>query len=310
MRAPVRSTLDYALRHSPAQAYFRRRAAGRLAVLAYHGVDDRDTFAHQLDHLVRVARPVSLDDVIAAAYGRRPLEPRSVLITFDDGHRSVLDNARPELTMRGIPAVAFLIAGSIDSDEPFWWVEVEQLVAAGAGVGGVPADVAAGPPAVWVRWLKTVDDRVRRTVIDRLRMSASRPADRMPQLRGEELRTLETAGIRVGNHTLTHPCLDRCDTEAVRREIRDAHAVLSAALGRPPSAFAYPNGNWDGRAEVELEAAGYDVGFLFDHRLSAAPQAAPLRISRLRVSDTTPTDRFAAILSGLHPAVHHARGGR
>lgn len=310
MRAPVRSALDHALRRSPAQAYFHRRAANRLAVLAYHGVDDRATFAHQLDFLVRTARSVSLEDVVAAAYGRRPLASHSVLITFDDGHRSVLDNAVPELTVRGIPAVAFLIAGSLDGEEPFWWVEVEQLVAAGARVGGVPAAVEAAPPATWVRWLKTVDDRARRTVIGRLRMSADRPADRTPQLRGEELRALETAGIRVGNHTLTHPCLDRCDTEAVRREIRDSHAVLSAALGRAPSAFAYPNGNWDGRAEAELKAAGYEVGFLFDHRLSTTPQAAPFRISRLRVSDSTPTDRFATILSGLHPAVHHARGGR
>jgi hypothetical protein len=53
----------------------------------------------------------------------------------------------------------------------------------------------------------------------------------------------------------------------------------------------------------------YSAAFLFDHR-HARPGSHALRISRLRVNSTTSIDRFAAILSGLHPAVHKARGGR
>ena len=39
----------------------------------------------------------------------------------------------------------------------------------------------------------------------------------------------------------------------------------------------------------------------------AAP-GHPLRLSRVRVNSDTSLDRFAIILSGLHPALHHARG--
>jgi peptidoglycan/xylan/chitin deacetylase (PgdA/CDA1 family) len=84
---------------------------------------------------------------------------------------------------------------------------------------------------------------------------------------------------------------------------------LTAVLGHAPRAFAYPNGNFDARAEQVLKEQAYQVAFLFDHRLTPTILADPLRISRLRVSTTTSLDRFAAIVSGLHPAVHHAQGG-
>ena len=80
------------------------------------------------------------------------------------------------------------------------------------------------------------------------------------------------------------------------------------ALGHAPRTFAYPNGDWDGRAEEALADAGYEAAFLFDHRANPATPRHPLRISRLRVNSTTSPGRFATIVSGLHPALHRARG--
>jgi peptidoglycan/xylan/chitin deacetylase (PgdA/CDA1 family) len=305
MKTAARATIDAALRWSPAQVFFRRRAALRLAVLAYHGVDDPETFDRQLSYLLRAAVPVSLDEVADAITGRRRLPPRSVLVTFDDGHRSVLESGLPLLRERGVPAVAFVVAGLLDTDQPFWWTEATHLVRAKGTADGY----AGLTPAQVVRRLKAVPNAERLRAIEALRRTARRPAPRQPQLRRSELAELESGGIAVENHTMTHPCLDRCDDDTLRAEVRDAHALLHAALGRPPRAFAFPNGNWDPRAERELEEEGYLAGFLFDHRLSTRAPGNPLRISRLRVGANTSLDRFAAILSGLHPAVHHARGG-
>jgi hypothetical protein len=38
------------------------------------------------------------------------------------------------------------------------------------------------------------------------------------------------------------------------------------------------------------------------------PAANPLRLSRLRVNSDTSLDRFDTVITGLHPALHHARG--
>jgi len=300
----VRAPLDGMLRRSPAQLAFRRLAARRLTVLAYHGVDDPDSFRRQLDHLVATACPVSLEEVAAAVARRRRLPPRAVLVTFDDGHRSLLDAGLPLLRERGIPAVAFVVAGLLDTETPFWWTEVEQLLARGGRTGGD----GGRPPSVLVARLKAVPDAERLQAIAELRRTASGPAPPAPQLRRDELSLLEAAGIAVENHTWSHPCLPRCDDHKAAAEAHHAHRALRDVLGREPRAFAYPNGDWDERTERALAAAGYAAAFLFDHRVNLAAPGHPLRLSRVRVNSDTSLDRFAIILSGLHPALHHARG--
>jgi peptidoglycan/xylan/chitin deacetylase (PgdA/CDA1 family) len=128
-------------------------------------------------------------------------------------------------------------------------------------------------------------------------------------LRSQDLLDLESAGVVIGNHTLTHPCLPRCTDDVLRREITQAHERLTALLTTTPEAFAYPNGDWDPRAESCLADLGYRSGFVFDHRISRFPVRNPLRVSRVRVNSYTNLDRFELILSGLHPALHRLRGG-
>jgi peptidoglycan/xylan/chitin deacetylase (PgdA/CDA1 family) len=301
----VRTFGDGLLRWSPAQTWFRWRATRRLAVLAYHEIADADRFGEHLDHLRSTARPVSVEEVVDAARGRYQLPSRAVLVTFDDGDRSLVEVAMPMLRERGIPAAAFVIPSLLDTDEPFWWDEVTELVRAGARSSRAPAN----EPGAAVRALKGLPDGERLAAIDELRNTRRGPKLRAPQLRREELALLESAGIEIGSHSYSHVSLARCSAEVVETEITRAHEALAAAAARPPRAFAYPNGDEDPGAEAILRDLGYEVAFLFDHRLAPLPLREPLRISRLRVNSDTSTDRFRIILSGLHPTVHRVRGG-
>jgi peptidoglycan/xylan/chitin deacetylase (PgdA/CDA1 family) len=107
---------DALLRRSPAQGWCHRRHADRLAVLGYHGIEDPAGFEAHLDHLQRFCHPVSLEQVEAAAHDGRPMPPHSVLVTFDDGDRSVYTEALPRLAARSIPAVCFVIPGLVGTD--------------------------------------------------------------------------------------------------------------------------------------------------------------------------------------------------
>ncbi|MFC7305772.1 polysaccharide deacetylase family protein [Streptomyces monticola] len=275
--------LDRALRRSPAQAWFRSRAATRLAVLCYHSIEDPAAFAAQLDRLARCATPVSLRQVEAAVYEGAPLPPRSVLLTFDDGDRSLYTHGLPLLAARRIPAVAYVVAALIGTDEPFWWdgLDAEQAYA-----------------------VKQLPDAERRRVL-----AARPPRPRHPQLTAAELRALRDGGVEIGSHTLTHPCLNRCEEAVVRSEVLDAHTLLAGHLGQAPTSFAYPNGDFDARAERLLAQAGYRTGLLCDHRLAAPGLQHPLRLSRLRVSTLTTPARFETVLSGLQPAVYRTGRG-
>ena len=299
----VTRTADWLMAHTPPATVMRRRVD--LVTLAYHGVDDRSQFAIHLDHLAAAFAVVSLADVLAAVDGGT-LPPRAALITFDDGERSVFTDGLPELEKRGMPAVLFAVPGVTDTSTPFWWTEAEQLLAEGAHSELLPTRVSDAGTAAVIAYLKTISDVRMQEILTSLRQG--RDPVVTPQLRSEELIELDRRGVQVENHSMTHPLLDMCTGERIEAEISDAHDRLREILGREPTVFAYPNGNVDDRVTAMLVRRAYHAAFLFDHRLTRIPVRDALLMSRVRVNSTTSTDRFMAIVAGVHPAIHHARG--
>lgn len=100
-----------------------------LLILSYHDIRDQvaakgdaDTyavstqnFAAHLDWLgAQGYHPVSLSQVIDASQGRATLPPKPVLLTFDDGLRSVYDKAFPLLQAYHYPALVAVITDYVD----------------------------------------------------------------------------------------------------------------------------------------------------------------------------------------------------
>ncbi len=124
----------------------------RVRALTYHrfGEDQGDpyqvtpsAFEAQMRWLAEQGRLVSLDDVAAFVADRRALAADAVLVTIDDGCRSLYTHALPILRAYGVPAVAFVCAGLIGTDatgsdhgEGFLaWDELGRLREAGVEVG-------------------------------------------------------------------------------------------------------------------------------------------------------------------------------
>ena len=299
VRSRVRSAADRILSSSIVSGASWRWLPGELRVLAYHGVPDAGLFESQLDLICATAAPVSMSDVVAATNGES-LPDRAVLVTFDDGDPTVLDHALPLLSERDMPAACFVIGGLVDSALPFWWAEVADHLA-----NGVRAP--AGYPATsdgLVASLKAVPDVERRRVIDHLR-DARGLVPEQRNLTSEDLWAMERSGMEIGNHTLTHPCLDMCDESTIHSEISGSDGRLADILGHRVATFAYPNGNTDPRVLEAVRKVGYDAAFLFDHRVTRLDR--PLAISRLRANATDSLERLGAVLSGAHATVNAAR---
>ena len=90
--------------------------------------------------------PVSIDDLIAAAHGERPLPEKAVLLTFDDGLKSVYTDVFPLLKIFKYPAVVSVVSDWIEMppgqtvdygerqlarDDFISWAEAREMRASG-----------------------------------------------------------------------------------------------------------------------------------------------------------------------------------
>lgn len=107
----------------------------KVTILSYHEIADPaealipqyavtpTMFVRQMDWLrVHGFRFVGVDDILADRAGKRMLPDKAVLITFDDGYRTMYEHAWPILKAWSIPAVIAVVgrwqedAGSVDFD--------------------------------------------------------------------------------------------------------------------------------------------------------------------------------------------------
>ena len=99
-----------------------------LRVLMYHKVNDLpgnrlsvpvSLFDEQMDQVRQLGYTVvDLDAVLDFYVARKPLPPKAVLITFDDGYHDNLDNAARVLRKHGYPGVLFVPIGYLDDRQP------------------------------------------------------------------------------------------------------------------------------------------------------------------------------------------------
>ncbi len=264
----------------------------RLRVLAYHGVVDSTSFRLQIEYLVRNYRVLSLEHIIDCIATGRSLPSYAVLVTFDDGDVSVLENGLPVLKQFGAPAVLFVISGLIDTQNPFWWDRVKaHYRRLGFTSAGARAEVNV---------LKRVSNVERERQVKLMQEESAR------QLTLRELQILDNAGIVIANHSHTHPMLDQCTEKELKEELSHSSECFGKwGIGRF-DVFAYPNGNANAHTRQQLEQAGVKIAFLFDHKLNQKT-IDPLAISRIRVNADDPLAEFKVRVSGLHSLLMRRR---
>lgn len=260
----------------------RRSRFPGVVVLCYHGLRGDDTPAGAMafenlhvrestfDAHCRVLRdmcdPISLDDWRASMAGRAPLPPRPVLLTFDDGYRSVLTLGAPVLKAHGLPAVVFVCSEPAERRRLVWFDDL----AAREGEDAVEA-WKAHP---YGDWLKTCAANTHAVADD----------DPRALLRPDEVGQLSRQpGIEIGSHTARHAILSQATAAEQRAEIEDSRAAIARWTGRPVRAFAYPNGrprvDYTATTSSLLDELGFDSAFT-TRRAFATPDEPPLERSR------------------------------
>ena len=208
-----------------------------------------ERFDEQLEQIRSRFEVLRLSE-LARAIEAGELPRRAVVVTFDDGYRDNLLNAKPLLERYEIPATVFVTAGQIGSDRDFWWDELVQLCAASERF------------AMFEVWdeLRQLPHAERTARLDSLWKSIDRE-------RPTSFSALDEGGVRelargdlieIGGHTVTHPRLSTLSASEQRSEIQTGKERLEQLLGKTLESFAYPYGD---RSAESIDCVR-DLGFI------------------------------------------------
>jgi biofilm PGA synthesis lipoprotein PgaB len=231
----------------------------RFVAIAFHDVVDQTsdlgsdtvttkTFVQFLDWLKGTGwEAISLDDVSAAARGLRRLPDKAILLTFDDGYRSLYTRVFPLLKAYRYPAVASLVGS---------WME-------DGGDGTVLYGDKKVPRSNFVSWAEALEMQASGLV-----EFASHSYDMHRGVRANPQGNMTPAAVTWQYDPRTRTYEDDAQHLArIRADLIHSRTLMEANLGRPPRVIVWPYGR---RTELALQAAK-ELGFAFSMNLDPEP---------------------------------------
>ncbi len=312
----------------------------RLMILAYHRVlpaaHDENwpfdielisstpaEFRWQMQFVARHFRPVTVQQVAAAAAGGEPLPPRSVLVTFDDGFADNYQHAFPILRSIGMPACVFVSTDLVGTNRKFWFEIIAHLILrVPEGSSFELADgrtkTIAGPSSErrkiirsLLAQLKSLTDAQRVLFVERFdekfgRFGDSDASHLSRSLTWDEIREMAKGGIEFGSHGASHSILAKLSENELDGELTRSRDRLAAELQTKPLAIAYPVGGITAFNDTVVAAcarAGYVIGMSYVPGANHIDCFDAFRLRRQHVERFTSRDYFNGLLS--LPGIFH-----
>jgi len=314
------------------------RRKPRPVILMYHrvarvGLDPwgiavgPERFEEQMDYLKRHRAAMPMDELVhLLSAGILPDD--AVAITFDDGYRDNLINAKPLLTRYGLPGCLFLTTGNVDSGEPFWWDELASMVMEWPGpshceqvcgketifLDWQEADAHDHAQRDWKAWdeprttrqkaylaiwqiLRQAPKNVRDAAMETLRLRfATTPDSLAMPMTGEEVRRLLEGGlITLAAHSVTHPALTGLSEPERRREIELSRERCRTLSNKQISGFAYPHGDMNPEVQKDVADLGYSWACSTEGAWLVGEQRNLYALPRIAIPDA-PLGTFISLL--------------
>jgi len=254
-------------------------ARRRVTIVLYHDPAPEVLDRH-LRYLAKRYSFITLDRLVEAIRDRDAshLPPRSLVVTFDDGHRGN-HRLKPIFEKYGVRPTVYLVSRVVATRRRFWFRHVGEARS---------------------HELMPQPNRERLEILrerDGFTPTTEHPEEDRQALSAAELTEL-AAGVDFGSHTCFHPSLVTCSDEECELELRESKRDLEKLLGRECRHLAYPNGDYSEREIRLAREAGYlsarsiDVGWNGVH-------TDPYRLRVTGVTDDASIHLLAAQLSGI-----------
>jgi len=269
----------------------------KILILMYHGFTDQkhvrgiennhgkhmlvDKFEEQVRYLKDNYNVISLEDLVDSLSRHRPLPPRSVVITMDDGYRSNFILAYPVLCKHQAPATIFIATDFVCKKDFLWVDRIEyalnttskkhlELAFEGRvdkydlstensrrmADQSIKARLKRSSFLDRGRALETIERQLQQ------KLSWDRPfPPAYAPLEKSDIQEMAGSGlVTVGSHTSSHIILTALSLENMNKELKESKVQVEKLTGRPCVFFCYPNGekgDFNGQTKQFLKDLGF-----------------------------------------------------
>lgn len=252
------------------------------------------------------------------------IQHKSIVITFDDGYADNYLAAKPLLEQYQVPATFFIPTGNVDQPREFWWDELERIILQTpilparlsvylrgqqhefnlASETTLTPDLRVQhqhwqemlpPPTIRTKtymrlWQEIIQETAARQqqILAELRAWAQLPDTPRPAYQcmsaAQLLQLARHPLFGVGAHTVTHTALGYQPAAIQEQEIANSKKALEEIIGRPITAFSFPNGSHNLSARQILKEHHFKTALTTFH--SAVNKSAdPYQLGRFHVYD-------------------------
>jgi peptidoglycan/xylan/chitin deacetylase (PgdA/CDA1 family) len=290
-------------------APFRLANRRKALVLMYHRFSENESsvatsarsFRRQLGYLATHYEIVPLTFLAERLANNKPLPTAVAAITIDDGYADAYEIAFPILREHNATATVFVVTDFLERAVWMWPDKMRYVTAHAqrdmlevtihnrehtARLNGSASRAAAASQINAI--LKSLPNVEKDATIAQLAdtLGVALPGAPPAEFRAvtwEQARTMDTAGIEIASHTLTHPILTQVSAEQLRVELNESRARLEARLRRKVESFCYPNGDYNRAVVREVERAGYKAAVTVEPGLNDG-RANPLLLKRIHTA--------------------------
>jgi len=241
----------------------------------------------KLDEYLRILSKrynfISLAEAVEMLQGCKPMQPYSMVFTFDDGYRNNLTHALPILRRYNAPATFFVPTGFVETPKPFWWDRLDYALQQ------VPVDgleVRVGSLAMRLdsssrealcesyKRLRRAGKKLQMSDYDFLQDMESL-ADQLETESGRALTDIQgeddwsaimtweqikqncNGDVTIGSHTVDHIRLDLVEEDIAQNQLIRSKRDIELHTGNPCLAICYPSGNYSDEITAFARNSGY-----------------------------------------------------
>jgi len=218
-------------------------------VILFHQIHSKDWFRRTLMSIQKYYSIIPIMDV-DAYYHKGNKFNRSCHITFDDGHRTLYENAFPVLKELNIPATVFVSPRIIKDGSNYWFQEMShirsqldnktilEMIFSELDINNEKLN-----DFMFGSLLKSMKLKDIMKVIHAIKEEHEVSCDVQFNLDNQQLTELIGSKlVTIGAHTMNHPILKNEDNSTAENEMKKSIEELFVLTGENVKYFAYPNG--------------------------------------------------------------------